>query len=74
MDGYTILDNAATILATCYSFMQVTLFHFGDKAISLWNVSIGLLCLWVFRSFLDILGIWGYGDSAEEAGVDYYDE
>lgn len=73
-NGATILENAAQILALCYHFMQHPLFYIAGKPITLWNVCISFLALWVFRSFLDILGIWGYGDSPEEAGVDYYDE
>lgn len=61
MQGSTLYTLIADILARVWVFLQTPLFYLGTKPVTFWNVSLSLMFLMIFRDFLDILGIWGYG-------------
>lgn len=62
MDGRWILSVVAALFAECFRFLNMPLFTFGSRNISLWNICLSLLMISIFRDFLDILGIWGYSE------------
>lgn len=74
MQASELYQEVATIFAWCYRFMQYPLFYLGSKPITIWNVCISLMMMWVFRSFLDILGIWGYGEDPDVEYDSRYDD
>lgn len=62
MQGSELFQIVADIFARCFYFLQTPLWYLGTRPITLWNICISILMVTIFVDFLNIIGIWGYGE------------
>lgn len=74
MQAADLYQQVGDLFAYCWVFLQSPLFYLGTKPITLWNICLSLMMITIFRDFLDILGIWGYGEDDVSAEYDSRDD